>query len=268
MGFWDKIRLGSALRCVGKALKWAHESIVDTAAAINPALRVYYDSELGSPIEKEIEKGVSASVYNTITEAFPKWEWTQKIGAKVGAWIAQATTKVMDASKLTYQIGKGRINADRAYREIAKRTAAGVFATGKVFCKFGHWIKRASDFLPEDSHLSQLAKRALDLLGRECLDKLGKNLFTDDNQDRMENFLAKGLRTAHTAIRDTIRAIDTAADKAQAWVREEKEHLKEVAFTVGMKVNDFVDKVKDRAKTVGQAAKKAAKKLWNIIWGK
>lgn len=264
MGLFDKIRFGSALRSIGKAFKWAHDGAVNHARRTNPLLRMYYDSDLGSSIEQKVEETFAASTYDTLKKFCPNWKLAQNACQSVGAWIAHKTTQVLDASKLVYQIGQGRIKPEQAYYEIAKRATAGLFAVGKVVSKIGAWsLTKVSDVLPEDT--PDFIKKGVDRVARVGIGKGINKIFSDENRQRFENFTTEGLKVAHTAVRNVIRAVDTTIDIAVDVTKRGVEFIGAVAEKVGEGIVSFKNKVVDTTKTIGSTVKGVAKKLWSKV---
>lgn len=265
MGLFDKIRFGSALKAIGKAIKWPHDGVVNYSRKTSPLLRMYYDSDLGSPIEKKIEEAFSASTYDTLKKFCPDWKWAQNACQSVGAWIAHKTTQALDASKLVYQIGQGRIEPEQAYNEIAKRTTAGLFSVGKAVYRFCPWVMgKASDLLLPES-ASELLKKGVDIAARCTIGKLSKMIFSEKNRQRFERFTAEGLKVAHTAVRNVIRVVDTAIDKTVNAAKRGAEFIGAVAEKVGEGVSSLTNKVVETAKTIGSTVKSVAKKVWSRI---
>lgn len=271
MGLFDKIRLGSALKSVGHALRSLHNKAVTGIKNLNPLVRMYYDSNLGSPIEGEVEKAFAASTCDTLKKFCPDWKWAKNACNTVGTWIAHKAVQALDSSKVIYQASNGIISPDRAYSEIAKRTTAGLFSVGKVLCRAGHWVgtltsKISDHILPEG--VNNLVKKGVDLVVGESLRSIRKNIFTEKNKERVTKFVEKGMRVAVTVTSNIIHTVDKIIDKAPEVAKKTINFIEKTAEKIGEKAEQFVDKVVDTAKNIGGKIVEGGKKLWNWLRGK
>lgn len=270
MGFFDKIRLSSALRAVGRAAKYIHDGIVGTIKNVNPLLRMYYDSDLGSPIEGHVEKSLAASTCNALKKMVPNWKWAKNMCDRVGTWIAHKSVQALDTSKVVYQASNGTLKTD-PYSEIAKRTTAGLFGISKILCRAGHgigWLTgKISEWALPDG-VNVWVKKGLDIAIGETLRGVRRKVFSDKNKERVTKFAGQGMRVAVTATRGIIDYIDTAADKAKDAVKKTVGFLKDVADKVGEKVQPFKEKVLETARNIGSAARAIGKKIWNFLTGR
>jgi hypothetical protein len=271
MGFFDKIRLGSALKAVGRACKWAHDGIVSGVKKTNPIIRMYYDSELGSPIEGHVEKAFAASTCDALKKHCPNWKWAKNTCNVAGNWIAHKVTQALDSSKVIYQVSNGMITGDRAYHEIAKRATAGLFVVGKVLCRAGHVIgtltgKISERILPEG--VNKLVQKGVDIAVGETLRFIRRKVFSDSNKERVTKFVEKGMKVAVTATNKIINTIDTAIDKTQKAVKSTVEFISDFATKVGEELKPFKEKVKETAKNIGKTIVKTGKKIWSWLTGK
>lgn len=259
MGFFDKIRLGTALKAIGQAGKWAHDTIVDGAKNINPLLRMYYDSELGSPIEGHVEKAFAASTCDTLKKFCPNWNWVQNTCDAVGTWIAHKAVQVLDTDKVIYQVSNGRITGDEAYDELAKRATAGLFVAGKVVCRatrvIGKITGKISDFIFADyPEVSEWLKNGVKLGVSSVLRFVRNKVFSEKNKDRVKDFIAVGMREAVSTTKAMIESIDNEIDniqkKGEKAVKRTVDFISDIATTIGEEPKPFIDKVKDAGKTV------------------
>lgn len=273
MGFFDKIRLGSALKAVGRACKWAHDGIISGVKSINPLIRMYYDSDLGSPIEGHVEKTFATSTCNALKRYCPNWKWAKKTCDTVGTWIAHKAVQALDTSKTIYQVSHGRITEDQAYHEIAKRTTAGLFVAGKVLCRATHAIGKVtgkiSDFVFGDyPEVSEWLKKGVELGINATLRFARNKVFSEKNKDRVTRFVEKGMKVAVTATSNIIRAVDTATDKTHTAIKRTADFISDVAKKVGEEIKPFKEKVKETAKNVGKAIVNTGKKVWSWLTGR
>ncbi len=271
MSIFDKIRLGSALKAVGRALKSVQNKAVSSMKKGNPLIRMYYDSELGSPIEGAVEKAFAASTCDTLKKFYPDWQWAKKTCNAVGSWIAHKAVQALDTSKVVYQASNGMITKERAYNEVAKRTTAGLFVVGKVLCRAGHVIGHMTSTISEHilpEGVNKLVKKGVDILVGESLRFVRKKVFSEKNKERVTKFVEKGLEVAVTATHKIIESVDRALDKGAEVVRKTKEFLGNVADKVGEKVESFATKVVEATKNLGSKVKEGAKKIWKRLWGR
>lgn len=271
MGIFDKIRLGSALKAVGHALNSLHNKAVKGIKKLNPLVRMYYDSDLGSPIEGEVEKAFAASTCDTLKKFCPNWKWSRNACNTVGAWVAHKAVQALDFSKVIYQASNGVISADKAYSEIAKRTTAGIFSVSKVLCRAGHWVgsltsKISDHILPED--VNTRVKKCFDIVVGESLRGIGRKFFTEKNKERATKLVEKGMRIAVTVTGDIIDSVDKIIDKVPEVAKRTFDFIGKTAEKVGEKVESFVTKVVDTAKNIGGKIIEGGKKIWNWIRGR
>lgn len=267
-GFFSKIRLSSALNALKSVATWFHNSTVNYSKEKNSLIRMYYDSELGSPIEEVVEKTYAASAYDTLKNFVPDWKPALVMCKSIGNWIAHKKAQALDVSKVVYHTSTNRISQDQAYKEIAKRTTSGLFSLGKLACRAGHvigWItgKLSETFLPEGT--TDFVKKGFDLVAGESLRGIRKKIFSEENKQKVEKFVEKGLRVAHTATKKVIEVADRALHKTGQVLDCTVSFVSDVAKKVGEDVKSFSKKVYDTAKTVGAAVKSGAKKFFSKI---
>jgi hypothetical protein len=271
MSIFDKIRLGSALKAVGGALKSLHNSVVSGVKKFNPLVRMYYDSDLGSPIEGEVEKAFAASTCDTLKKFCPDWNWAKKTCDVVGSWMAHKAVQALDYSKVVYQASNGMITSERAYQELAKRTTAGLFAIGKVLCRAGHVVGNLTSTISErilPEGVNKIVKKTVDIAIAESLRFIRKNVFSDKNKERVTKFVEKGMKVAVNTIRKIVESVDRTISKIPEAAKKNKEFISNMADKVGEKVESFTTKVVDAAKNIGSKIKDGAKKLWGRLWGR
>lgn len=267
-GFFSKIRLSSALNTLKSVATWFHNTTVDYSKEKNPLIRMYYDSDLGSPIEQVVEKTYAASAYDTMKDYVPDWKPMKSICRSIGNWIAHKKVQALDVSKVVYHVSTNRISQDKAYTEIAKRTTSGLFVLGKLACKAGHVISWASNkisdvVLPEE--LSEPIKKGFDLIVGETLRKVRNKVFSEDNKPKVQKFVEKGLRHAYTAAKKTVEVADRVLQKTGEVMDRTVTFVSDVAKKVGEDVKSFSNKVYETAKTIGGAIKSGAEKFINKL---
>lgn len=267
-GFFSKIRLSSALASIKRVSTWFHNSTVNYSKEKNPLIRMYYDSELGSPIEQAVEKAYAASAYDTLKKFVPDWRPAKAMCKSIGNWIAHKKVQALDVSKVVYHISTGRITKDRAYSEIAKRTTSGLFALGKLASRAGHAVawatgKLSNTLLPEGT--TDIIKKGFDLVAGETLRRVRNKIFSEENKQRVTKFVEQGLRVAHTATRKVIETVDRVVEKTGESVDRTVKFISDVAKKIGEETKPFREKVVNTAKTIGSAVIKGAKKFWEKI---
>ena len=268
--FFDKFRLGSALSTIKSVVTWAHNSTVNYTKEFNPLIRMYYDSDLGSPIENEVEKAFALASYESLKEHVPDWKIARFACRKVGNLIAHLKTRALDKSKLYYQASTGRISTETAYHETAKRLTAGVFSLGKLACRAGHLVgnltSKISDFVFADyPEVTNTAKKLFDVTAGELIRRARNTIFSKKSEEKVTKFVEKGLKVAVSAAHKIVNAIDTAIDKARPAIKKTTEFVGRIAEKVGDSVKSFTEKVKSAASTVVDTTKEVGKKVWKIL---
>lgn len=117
-------RLLKAVRAVTDSLTILHSKAIDSLKDFSSLFRVYYDSPIGSPIEKNTEDIIIAAVSQVICEVYGG-----KISVTEGQIIAKFIVGIMDRSKLMYQYNKDMIGKEEYYEELSARIYATLCAT-------------------------------------------------------------------------------------------------------------------------------------------
>lgn len=118
-------QIGIGLKALGSWIKTEIIEGADKTARNNPMIRVFLDSPIGSDIEKEVEKAYSAAWYKKIKGTF-MGKLSDTTAISLGKLIGQGTARVLDMTKLNYQLAKGWITAIQYRNELTKRTLCGV----------------------------------------------------------------------------------------------------------------------------------------------
>ena len=265
---FNKIRLGSALRSIKDACSWFHNSAIDVEKEKNLLIRIYYDSDLGSPIEKEVEKAFAASTYDNLKKFFPKWEPAQNLCKSIGSWIAHKKAQGLDLSKVVHHISTDRISADQGYHEIAKRTTAGLFSIGKIASRVTHLIGKGAHKFADmvlGEGVSDFVRTTVTIVAGETLRRVRNKIFSEESKKKVTKFVETGLKVAHTATKKIINFVDSATDKAQNVVEKTVSFISDIAKKCGEQLKPFKDKVVDTAKTIGNAVKEGAKVIFKKL---
>lgn len=116
----NKLTVLSGLKVIGQAAKMKFAEAVGNRVSESPLLNSFFESELGSPIEKEMSKLAAFSLYKTVKSNLP--------GGKVGHFMAEQIAKkavgMMDWAKVSYQYHLGKITGLRCIDEYANRICA------------------------------------------------------------------------------------------------------------------------------------------------
>lgn len=118
-------QIGVGLKILGSWIKTETIEGADKIAKNNPMVRVFLDSPIGSDIEKEVEKAYAAAWYKKIKDTFIG-RLPDAMTVSLGKLIGQGTTRVLDITKLNYQLAKGWITAIQYRNELTKRTLCGI----------------------------------------------------------------------------------------------------------------------------------------------
>lgn len=118
-------QIGIGLKILGSWIKTEAIEGADKIARNNPMIRVFLDSPIGSNIEKEVEKAYSAAWYKKIKSTIIG-KLPDKVIVSLGKLIGQGTARVLDMTKLNYQLAKGWITITQYKSELTKRTLCGV----------------------------------------------------------------------------------------------------------------------------------------------
>ncbi len=175
-------------------------------------LKVFYDSEIGSPIEKSVEKVISVSVYKSLIKYFPKLKFEGKTAIAVG----RSVLFLLDRSKLMYHYRKGRINETRYYDELAKRYASIVVAV----------VRRGEDMLMMTLPrlLEDYCKipKEFTLLGLQKVFKI-----ITPTEEQVSRLIKEGIRRANVAIDKVDKKLSAFLNRAKEYIRETKRIVKE-----------------------------------------
>ena len=103
-------QIGVGLKILGSWIKTEAIEGADRIARDNPMVRVFLDSPIGSDIEKEVEKAYSTAWYKKI-KSTSIGKLPDEVIIPLGKLIGQGTARVLDMTKLNYQLAKGWITA-------------------------------------------------------------------------------------------------------------------------------------------------------------
>lgn len=119
-------QIGVGLKAIGSWVKTKTIEGADKIARDNPMVRVFLDSPIGSNIEKEVEKAYSTAWYKKIKETFIGRKLPDEVTVALGKLIGQGSARVLDMTKLNYQLAKGWITTIQYRNELTKRTLCGI----------------------------------------------------------------------------------------------------------------------------------------------
>lgn len=118
-------QIGIGLKILGSWIKTEAIEGADKIARNNPMVRVFLDSPIGSDIEKEVEKAYATAWYKKIKDTFIG-RLPDEVIIPLGKLIGQGTARILDMTKLNYQLAKGWITTIQYRNELTKRTLCGV----------------------------------------------------------------------------------------------------------------------------------------------
>lgn len=266
----DKHQIQTGLSGPFSIIRMLHNTAVDYSKNKNPLLRMYYDSDLNSPIETTVEKMMADSYYNTVCEHLPKWKPLKKMARGLGCLIAYVQCRVLDTSKLNYQYFKGLINREQYYNETARRLVSGTVAIiNKGWPLLGGTIKGGVagilQVMGVDSNTAQNVADKIWLGATIAKGYIGKIINTEKLKERAQNLISRGLQLASTALNTVIKVVQDPQKTFQEGVRKTKQFVERVAETIHEESSAFMEKVSETVHTVVENAKTTAKKVWNRI---
>lgn len=114
----------SVLAGIQDAIKGVIDFSVSSSGEQSNMWKLYYDSEIGSSVEKAVEKMVVVSAYKSLIKFFPK----MREDSRVPVAVSRTIMFMLDRSKLLYQYKNGWINETKYYNEIGKRYSSIIVA--------------------------------------------------------------------------------------------------------------------------------------------
>ncbi len=227
----------------GAKMIWSCKKVftefIDSRKCNNPLLRMYFDSDLGSPIEQTLEQTYAYASYETIKHCLPENSCCNNFAEILGNTLARLSIKVLDVTKLNYKYFNGHINFAKYNYELTKRTLctiATVIDNGWFFIKqpMNKGICGVLVFLQIDKESAQyFADITCNFIS------MAKHLITKQlRSEEVINFVSKGVQKIATGIIHL-------KDKAQATIKK----ISQILDTTYDKIVDFAANTVNRIHT-------------------
>ena len=185
--------------------------------------KVFYDSEIGSPIEKSVEKAVSISVYKALVKVFPNL----KQEGKTSLSVARSILFLLDRSKLMYQYQKGWITESKYYEEIAKRYSSIIVTV----------VRRGEDMLIVTlPHLLEQYCNIPSPVSRFALQKVFEKITPSEEQ--VSRLVAEGMRRVRTFVENLDKKTSELLQRLDDYI------VKKVKPAIREKIDNFVKRLK------------------------
>lgn len=167
--------------------------------------RLYYDSDIGSTIEKSAQKAITVSVYKAVVKVFP----SLKSNNKTAIAVSRSVLNVLDRSKLLYQLKHGRINETRYLDELTKRYSAMLVAI----------IHRGEEFLT--ASISTLLEQHANI-PRTTTAEVLKLVFSklELSEEQSQKIVSEGLRVIHRKVKEIDARVSKAIEPVRAFVEK------------------------------------------------
>ena len=265
----------SLAECLYRLSSWSKEKHVERIEYkknTSVMMQMYYDSELGSPIEQHVEKTLASASYNSIKSFLPKWKLTDNVAKFLGNRIAHRQIKKMDQEKLKYQFCKGYISEDKYIKESSKR-----FVTSTITFVNNSWplvtigLKKGSEVILIGSGVDiETAKKVstwivtgVNLVKKPVTDFLKENRV----KEKTENFVYKTTQKFVDNTRRLVNYVDEKIDKAR---EKTKEFVDNVSQKLGYNnfsefKHDVKETVKEYVKPVIDIVKEGGRKVGAFI---
>lgn len=195
---------------------------IDSSGKKSAMWRIYYDSEIGSPVEKAAQKAVAVAIYKSLVNYFPSLE----SDSKTVVAVTRTVLSMLDRSKLLYQFRHGRINETRYFDELTKRYASTLVVI----------IRRGEQYLSDT--LPSLLERNLGIprtVTEKALDFVFSKITLSEEQSR--KIVSEGLRKVNHLVKELDERITKTLEPVIVFVKEKlidkgKKVVKEVEETV------------------------------------
>lgn len=205
----------------------------------SPIMRMYFDSELGSPIEQTVEIALASSVAQTILNVLPKTKLTSKLASAVGTFVARKETWALDRAKLTYQFSREQIDFYEYNEELIKRQVSTLVAAADMA---KHGLNATVAAFSVTVGMNPLMVKSL-------LEGFTSNIHLP------EDIAKKILKNGKILFSEAVDAIDSfledMQDRASEVYQKTKAFAEHLAAKVAMKWRDIKDKAKNGMKKIG-----------------
>jgi len=229
---------------------------IDNKKSNNPLLRVFFDSDLGSPVEKAVEQAYSMSTYEAIKDKLPNWNIADKAAKSLGGILGKLSAKVLDVAKLNYKYFKGQITSTQYTYEITKRTLCTAAAViDKSWDWIGDKVKGGTIGILNSLGVPiETAEFITDSVG--AIFNVVKEPFLNFiKSEKTAKFVAEGVQKVIGGIK---KVINSAKEKIPPIVEK-------IADSIGIGVKKVVEVAKNTTSIIAKKAKEVGNWVWNKI---
>lgn len=254
-------KINTGLSMCWSLLKMKYNTSIDKLKSTNPLLRVYFDSDLGSPVEKTVEEAYAASLYKYLKTISPNWKPAQKLAKYLGTRLAGMAAKALDLAKLNYKYFKGVIDADQYETEYSKRFLS-LFAT--IVDKSWKYIENGIKV----GGTAVLTYMGIDPNSAKMVTEKVFTVLSYIKPAIIEAIKSdKAVKLVKQAIRATSSGIMKLYEKGKEAVEVSKSIVTKIADTINVnvsKLKSFAEKTcKTIAKPIVEGIKKGLKKIFS-----
>ncbi len=266
----EKHQVEAGLSSSFSLVKTFHNNTIDATTSKNPLLRMFFDSDLNSPIESTVEKMYADSYYQTMREILPSWKPMQSLAKGVGYAIAYAQCKVLDLSKLNYHYFNNRISREKYYNELSRRIVTGtVTFVNKGWPLFGKGIKGGittvlvTAGMPIDDAKQAADKTwvAMTLAKTYISSKINGTKL----KERAQALISTGLQTASTGLKKIVDVVRDPLKSTKQAVKSTKQFISNIAEQISETVETFSEKVDRTVTTVRDSVVRGTRSIWERI---
>lgn len=231
--------------------------LVDSASKIHPMMKLYFDSELNSDIEKNALIAMSEAMIwsvETFTEKGPMSNFRS-----IGVSIAKTLSKRMYFAKLIHHANTGRITTEQFYESAAEYIAAeSVNVINQLWDVFGAeipqylsaGIQKVLEFFEVDPQTAEWIAGLIDSATNMAYSYVKKFL----TQEKIQKFVYSALKYTIESARQLSLYIDKAVDTVKTWYREAEAKTKSwgrnICKRLGWNVPDFLKEEQSSKKKV------------------
>ncbi len=228
--FNEKKNIFNGLNSIEILIRNLEKGTVDSIKKINPFMKMFFDSEMNSEIEKNAIISMTDAYYSTIVEITSGFGLSLEKAQALGSSIAHTISYTLGISKLIDKYFRGEINEDSYYSELSKRISIAALSL----------IKNNWDTL--GNVLSGGLRGVLLFLGfdiwtvESCVTLAGNigtliksRISTFFNSQKAQRFIETGLRIAGSAFKVLTQVTEKIVETGKTAVKKTKEFVKKAA---------------------------------------
>lgn len=232
---------------------------IDKSKTNNPLLRIYFDSDLGSPVEKSVEQAYAITLFEVIKENLPDWKIANKAAKVLGNALGKIAAKALDVAKLNYKYFKNQINIDQYTYEATKRT----------LCTVATLIDNSWDFIGntiKGGTISILTYLGVDYNTAQNITEKASTVL-----NVIKPYVIAGIKSKKVVslVAEGVKKVAAGVKKVVSVVSKNTERIPSVVTTIAQAIEKPVEKVisfaKETTKTIVDNSRKAGNWLLNKI---